>query len=408
MAPDVGPSWSFARRDDRVLAGVAGGFADRHGVDAVVVRTALVVLSLTGGLGVVLYAVGALVSTERDVSAAPVATHDVRRDASVACVTLGVALLARSVGLWLGDEIMVPILVVAAGVGLLAAIRPRTGTAATASAGDEALFGGHHARGRLVAGAVLVAIGVASVGARSSAPTGVRVGAFATALTLLGVALLLGPWLVRLAQGAAEDRRERIRAAEREAMAAHLHDSVLQTLALIQRTADDPRRVVTLARRQERELRDWLYGAPDARASGTRTLGTALRDEVGELEETYHLRVELVVVGDRELDEAGEALAAALREACVNAAKHSGTDEVSVYVEVGDRRVEAFVRDRGVGFDPDAVPSDRRGLAESVIQRVARHGGSAVIDSTPGAGTEVQLTIPIAVSDRSEPSGVTV
>jgi phage shock protein PspC (stress-responsive transcriptional regulator)/signal transduction histidine kinase len=400
---------TFPRRSDRrVLAGVAGGFADHHGLDAVVARCAIVVLSFAGGLGVVLYALGAVLSAG-EVAPATVRVHDHRRNVATACITLGVVLLVRSSGLWLGDTFMWPLVVAAAGVALIGVVRPDLGaTAASPSAVPGSptapdwpvhamsppaseLTAGRLARARLIVGAGLVALGVLWVGSAGGVSSGVRVGAYATALTIIGVALVLGPWLTRLAQQAAAERRERIRAAEREAMAAHLHDSVLQTLALIQRTADDPRRTITLARQQERELRAWLYGTV---GTSGETLDAAVRAMAHEVEAAYDVKVELVLVGDAPMDADLVSFLAALREACVNAAKHSGEDEMSVFVEAAADSVEAFVRDRGRGFDRGDTASDRRGIAHSIEARLARLGGSAAIDSTPGAGTEVRLTLP--------------
>jgi phage shock protein PspC (stress-responsive transcriptional regulator)/signal transduction histidine kinase len=409
---------AFARREDRVIAGVAGGFADRHGLDAVVVRVALVVLTLAGGLGLVLYAVGAVLADPPATRAsdptdptrppgpsegggATAHPRDLRRDLAVGCVTVGVALLVRSTGVWLGDAVMVPVIVVGLGVGVLAVVQPAlmsfahsSGAAANAGSGSGSGSGEPAARAarlRLFLGAALVALGIATVGSRDAVSANVRVGAFAAALTILGVALVLGPWLTRLAQEAAAERRERIRATEREAMAAHLHDSVLQTLALIQRTADDPRRTVTLARQQERELRSWLYGAS---APTDTTLAGLVRSMVDEVEAQYGCRVEVVVVGDLPVDDAVQELVAALREGCVNAAKHAGVDEMSVFVEVGTTEVAAFVRDRGRGFDPVVREVDRHGISGSIRGRMERIGGRAVVESTPGDGTEVQLVLP--------------
>ncbi|MCU1359423.1 MAG: ATP-binding protein [Ilumatobacteraceae bacterium] len=383
---------AFDRRADRrVLAGVAGGFADRHGLDAVVVRCAIVVLSFAGGLGVVLYAIGALLSSSDPVDAVP-HPHDQRRNASVACVALGLTFMVRSSGLWLGDPFMWPMIVVVAGIGLLGVVRPPSdaGTSlGTQQLGE--LASGRHARTRLIAGALLIAFGLVMVGTGSDVSSGIRVGAWATAITIIGVALVLGPWLARLAQEAAAERRERIRATERAAMAAHLHDSVLQTLALIQRTADDPRRTITLARQQERELREWLYGTGE---TTTETLGAAVRSMAHDVETAYDVRVEVVLVGDAAMDADLVSFVAALREACVNAAKHSGVSEMSVFVESTDDAIEAFVRDRGRGFDRSDAAPDRRGIVQSIEGRLDRLGGSAVVDSTPGTGTEVRLNLP--------------
>ena len=400
---------NFARRDDhRVVAGVAGGFADQHGVDPFVVRGALVVLSFTGGLGAVLYAIGYFFSRLPGTVMPPAHPPDQRRSLAVGCITIGVALVVRSTGLWLGDALMVPLIVVIAGIALSGALRPVAGVNAHGSWGPLAsspladVVAGKHARTRVIAGAALIALGLVLIGLRGGVSRGLQVGVYATAITIFGVALVLGPWLARAAQDVAAERRQRIRSEEREAMAAHLHDSVLQTLALIQRNADDPRRTVTLARRQERELREWLYGTADDDVGPT--LAGAIRSMAHEIEGLYDIRIEIVVVGDRPMDDGGLALVAAMREASVNAAKHSGVDEVSVFVEVGPDEVDAFVRDRGSGFERDSGPTDRRGIAQSIEARIGRAGGTATIDSAPGRGTEVHLVVPIVTNDRSVPS----
>ena len=174
-------------------------------------------------------------------------------------------------------------------------------------------------------------------------------------------------------------------------MAAHLHDSVLQTLALMQKRAGDPREVAALARRQERELRTWL-NAGSRRERGA-SLAAALEAAVAKIEDAHGVPVEVVAVGDRALDEHARALVAATREAVLNAVKFAPDAAISVYAEVRGGRAEVFVRDRGPGFDLDAVPADRRGLRESVIGRMERHGGRAEIHTRPGEGTEVELVI---------------
>ena len=392
---------AFVRSDEhRVLAGVAGGFADQHGVDPTVVRGALVVLTFAGGIGLVLYALGALLAVSPATDHPELRRHpaDQRRNASVACIAAGLTVVMRSTGLWLGDTAMIALSAGVSGLVLLSVLRPgrgdAAGSASTASAASPLadLLAGRHARTRLTAGAFLVAGGLVMVGVSGGVSRSLRVGVFATAITIVGIATVLGPWLARVAQEAAAERRQRIRAQEREAMAAHLHDSVLQTLALIQRNAEDPRRTVTLARQQERELRAWLYGGADARAT---TLASAIRAIEDEVEASYDVRVEVVVVGDSPMDERLTGFTAAVREACINAAKHSGVDEMAVYVELAGDSVEAFVRDRGAGFDPTEAQPDRRGIAHSIVARLARIGGAAVIESAPGAGTEVHLTLPV-------------
>jgi signal transduction histidine kinase len=174
-------------------------------------------------------------------------------------------------------------------------------------------------------------------------------------------------------------------------MAARIHDSVLQTLALVQREADDAPRVRAVARRQERELRRWLYGRG---YDGATTLADALAEAVADVEEAHLTRIELATAGDIALDDSLGELVLAAREAMVNAAKHAQTDEISVYVEVEPTAVSVFVRDRGVGFDRTEVSGDRRGIADSIESRLRRAGGSATITSSPGNGTEVELTMP--------------
>lgn len=189
---------------------------------------------------------------------------------------------------------------------------------------------------------------------------------------------------------ARSERRERIRSQERAEVAAHVHDSVLQTLTLIQKAAGEPTEVQRLARSQERELRSWLYAGRDTTGTFERAL-----DALGaEVEEVHGVPVEVVVVGDTALDERVSALVAATREAVVNAARHASAPVVDVYAEVEPTLVSVFVRDRGKGFDPGAVPEDRHGLAGSVVGRMVRHGGSAVVRSAPGEGTEVRLELP--------------
>ena len=210
-------------------------------------------------------------------------------------------------------------------------------------------------------------------------------------VVLVAGALILAPWWIRLVRGLADERAERIRSQERAELAAHLHDSVLQTLALMQRRAENPREVAGLARRQERELRAWLNGGRPLGERGT--LAAALELAAAEVEEDHGVAVDVVTVGDCPLDPGAEALVAATREAVVNAAKFAGPEPVSVYAEVGEERVEVFVRDRGPGFDPDAVPEDRRGVRESIVGRMRRHGGDAVVHTGVGAGTEVELRL---------------
>ena len=222
-----------------------------------------------------------------------------------------------------------------------------------------------------------------------------RDAAFTAIVAIFALALILAPFLWRLGSNLEAERAERVRSQERAEVAAHLHDSVLQTLTLMQKRANDPREVAALARRQERELRDWLAGdgqrSPDRGSAG---FAMQLRVAAEEVEDAYLVQIEVVTVGDRALDERGSAVIGAAREALTNAAKFAADGgPISVYAEVGADAIEAFVRDRGPGFDPGRTPADRRGVRESIVGRMQRHGGTATIASVPGAGTEVALRI---------------
>jgi signal transduction histidine kinase len=244
----------------------------------------------------------------------------------------------------------------------------------------------------LAGGVALGAVGVVLLLATTGQLANARNGFAATLVILVGVALATAPLWRRLLASREAERTARIRSEERAAVAAHLHDSVLQTLALIQRHAEDPTAVSRLARSQERELRTWLY--EPASVAGGGTWAALVSGVVADVEADHALTVESVVVGDAPLDDALTALGAATREALVNAAKHSGAAVADLYTEVSPQRVAVFVRDRGAGFDPAAVPGDRRGLRDSVTGRLTRLGGTATVRSTPGEGTEVELCLP--------------
>jgi signal transduction histidine kinase len=210
----------------------------------------------------------------------------------------------------------------------------------------------------------------------------------ATTVILAGVAMIATPWVVRLWQDLDAERRERIRSQERAELAAHVHDSVLHTLTLIQRNSGDSREVQRLARSQERELRSWLY-AP--RADPDQTLAAAVQKLAGEVEDDHGVPIEVVCVGDCPLDTRLAAMLQAVREAMVNAAKYAGAPSVSVFAEVEGQEVAIFVRDRGKGFDLDAIPPDRMGVRGSIIGRMERNGGKAMVRTAPGEGTEVRF-----------------
>ena len=217
-------------------------------------------------------------------------------------------------------------------------------------------------------------------------------------LVIAGIVLLLGPWWLRIARDLVLERQARVRAEERADIAAQVHDSVLQTLALIQRRADDPQKVIQLARLQERELRSWLFEGRAPNETDDLTVGAGVRQIQQDVESRYGVPVEAVTVGECELDDNLTALLAAAREATVNAAKWSGASVISLFAEVEPTEVSLVVRDRGKGFDPGTVPADRKGLAESVHGRMTRRGGTVTVTSAPGEGTKVSLKMPRAAA----------
>ncbi len=244
---------------------------------------------------------------------------------------------------------------------------------------------------RVAGGLLLVVAGLVVLLAPTFDPAVLLTIAVSTVAVLGGVALVLGPWALRLWRDLESERQARIRERERAEIAAHLHDSVLQTLALIQRRSSDAGQVARLARAQERQLREYLYGATPSDGEDE-TLAAAVRRICGEVEDAEGVAIELVVVGDRPVSAAGGALVQAFREALLNAARHGRTG-ISVFVESMGEAVDVFVRDRGPGFDLDSMPTDRLGVRESVIGRMERAGGSARIRRHPGGGTEVILTL---------------
>ncbi|MGH2555251.1 MAG: ATP-binding protein [Actinomycetota bacterium] len=379
---------------DRVVAGVAGGLAERIGVDAILVRLAFVVLSFAGGFGVAAYVFCWARGTERPADEIASVREPSLRLAALAMIFVGLLLLLREAGLWFGDALVLSVILGAAGSAI---IWTRNTGIVAARKGSSKRSGWHASSSsrrlpalRLLAGLPLIVGGMAMFLQANRALAAARNLAFAVAVTMIGFALVLGPWIWRLGHQLAHERGERIRSEERADMAAHLHDSVLQTLALIQRNRD-PERMASLARGQERELRAWLCGKTKVSDDGTGLLSTALDERAGHVERLHRIPVEVVVVGDRPMDPSLRALVEAAGEAMHNAAKHSGAIVVSVYLEVEDDVVRVYVRDEGKGFHPPSVPAHRRGIAESIRGRMERYGGVAVVESLVGEGTEVRL-----------------
>jgi signal transduction histidine kinase len=373
----------------RLVAGVAAGIAAALGVDPVVVRAAFVLLAVAGGIGVLLYLLAwAAMAAFGGRAAQPAEPVDglgpLDRVLGVSMATVGALLLVQAAGLGFDGRTAWPVLLLGLGL-LLAWNRKRFGALVDPGRGAAV---------RLVGGLVLVGAGLAGLVVLNLDLAAARDTLLVLAAVVGGVALVAAPAIAGLARDLAEERRQRIRTEERERMAAHLHDSVLQTLALIQRDADEPARTRALARVQERELRAWLYGGDADRGAGT--LRAGLDELAAEVERLHEVPVEVVVVGpDVPVDgRVGDVLAAA-REAVVNAARHSGAPRVDVFAETEDGALQVFVRDTGTGFDLSAVPADRRGVRESVVGRLERAGGTAALRSTPGEGTEVELRLPL-------------
>jgi signal transduction histidine kinase len=370
----------------RALGGVAAGLAEHLGLSPFALRVAFVLLTLAGGIGVLMYAAFWVFVPQREDVGQPEAAESRGQLLALGAIAAGGLLLLGRAGAFSAASTLLPLGLALAGLALVwrqADEAQRARWRATAS-GPRGLT-------RAAAGAVLLAAGVAGFLATRGQLGAARDGLLSTLVVVAGLAVLTGPFWLRMTADLRAERRERIRSQERAEVAAHVHDSVLQTLALIQKAADDPREVSRLARGQERELRTWLY-RPNGDAGGQ--FAAELERVAAEVEEAHRVAVEVIVVGDRAVDARVGAVIAAAREAMVNAAKHSGVDQVRVYAEVEPERIVVFVRDRGAGFDPALVTADRFGLAQSVIGRMERNGGSAVVRSAVGEGTEVRLEAP--------------
>ena len=399
-------------RDGRLAGGVLAGISAKTGVDVTALRVTLVALTvLTSGFTAAIYVlIWLLLPVAGDGgSIATRAVADKRGiglAAGLASLLGAVMITASALGAaWL-NAFAWPLIICACSMVLIwrnaepeeralldRLAEPLVG-AASGRAKDRVVL-----RAVVIAGLVLAGLIILLTGHERFA---LLVPLAGLLLVVAGIAVAFGPWWLRIARDLVDERQARIRAEERADMAAHVHDSVLQTLALIQRRAAEPQQVVQLARMQERELRAWLF---DGHAPGTIqgdgvTLAAGVRRIQQDVEVQHRISVDAVTVGDCELDDDLEALLAAAREATVNAAKWSGAETVSLFAEVETDAVSLFVRDRGRGFEPDAVSADRKGLAESVRARMTRRGGSATVRSAPGQGTEVSLTMPRHAGDR--------
>jgi signal transduction histidine kinase len=401
-------------REDRLAGGVAAAIAARIGRDVNTVRIVLVVAAvLSGGFVAAAYVVAWMLipmdGAEHGVARKAMAD---RRGLALVAGLWSVLILVRIMASvfhagWLGSLIF-PLAIVGGGLILIWRNAPDDEQAMMRRQAQPLIGLTTRSRRtglilRLTVAVILLAGGIGALGSAHENIALLQPLA-GVALLISAIVVLLGPWWLRIARDLVVERQARVRAEERADIAARVHDSVLQTLALIQRRADQPQQVVALARAQERELRSWLF---DGRPPGSiddqaMTLAGGVRLIQQDVEAQHGVAVEVVLVGDSPLDDDLTAMLAAAREATVNAAKWSGANVISIFAEVEPAEVSVFVRDRGKGFDPELVPGDRKGLAESVRARMARRGGNAAIRSAPGEGTEVSLTMPRTVTQASQ------
>ena len=396
------------RKEDSWLAGVASAIARHLNLPAWLVRSVFVALMTINFLGLPLYGVlWVLIPTEGKTTEAPgieAATRlgmrkgttkkrstDYAAMAAVALIGFGVVWLVQASGMGVSSPIFIPLLLAALGIAIVwrAADMPSP----SHDPDTPRLLRPFVSRGRAAA-ALRITVGLSLVGLATGiiVSTSLKIDQLPAVILLsffmvVTATVVAAPWLNKWRHSLEQARDEKLVADTRADMAAHLHDSVLQTLALIQRQADDPKAVAQLARRQERELRRWLYGESDDHS----TLKAALSSTAAEVEDEWGVTIETVLVGDTPMTSEFSTMVQAVREALVNAAKHSGESDISLYSEVDEDVVEIFIRDRGIGFDLNEIADDRMGVRGSLIERMERHGGRAVIRTAPGDGTEVRL-----------------
>ncbi|MFF4144704.1 PspC domain-containing protein [Streptomyces sp. NPDC001698] len=407
------PRKLYRSSDGRWLGGVARGLAGHLGLPVVWVRLVFVGLFMADGLGALVYAafwffvplgvggVGdqkppSLVTTEtspdgrrRIVARKP----DKGQIVALLLMVVVAMVFVGSVNPGTGAKAyLLPAVLVAAGVALVWRQADNARRARWVEVGRRRRT---LTLARAGAGVLLVTAGVSAVFVMQGSAAHLGSVLQAALAVLVGITLLAGPYLVRMTQDLSEERLMRIRAQERAEVAAHVHDSVLHTLTLIQRNAENAGEVRRLARAQERDLRAWLYkpeGNGKDEADEPATLAEAVKRNAAEVEDKHGVPIEVVVVGDCPLDDRIGAQMQAAREAMVNAAKYGGEGgAVQVYAEVEGRTVFVSVRDRGPGFDLDAIPDDRMGVRESIIGRMERNGGTARLRAVPDGGTEVEL-----------------
>ena len=388
--------WQMPRieRSERWVGGVSAALAREIGVQPLVIRTAFVALALVAGWGLLLYvlawgALGFFSSSQRSpYTPTKKGATSVHRHVAIALIVVGLVIFFGQLSPQVVRSVTIPIGFVLAG-GLIAWTR-----------GDEVR--GATALVRIVAGLSVAAGGAIALATLSNLSVIQIVTALIVGVAVVAaITIVAAPSVIQMGRALDDERLERIRTDEKARISAHLHDSVLQTLTLIQRNSDDPAKTAALARQQERELRTWLYGVKES--PGSVHLGQAIEQLAGEVERMHNVKIEVISVGDTgaavHVDLSG--LIAATGEAMTNAAVHSGVDTIDVFIERNPKSIEIFVRDTGTGFDQDLVGSDRRGISESIIGRMQRAGGHASVNSSPGAGTEVELCLPLSLADST-------
>jgi signal transduction histidine kinase len=369
-----------------VVAGVAGGIADTLGIRDGYVRAAFITLVAVWGLGLVVYVLAWLATYDKvdDVEVEMVPTSQAL---GLGIAFMGLVLLLAAFNMWPHPVFVLATAALSFGTAAITDPSSPGPLVALMNPGVEKV-----SRLRLLVGVLLLVGGIVMFSTALGQVFEFGIVFLAVFLTGLGIVVAFGPWVRRLLTDLGEERSERVRQDERAEVAAHLHDSVLQTLALIQRS-DDPQRMAMLARHQESELRDWLYG--NAPLEGADMVSTALNQVAGRVEEDFQIPVDVVTVGDHPLDDRSRALISAASEAMVNAAKHSGADRLSLFMEVDEEvgELEVYVTDQGSGFQVDGVAGDRKGISQSIRSRMERVGGRVEIDSELGEGTEVVLRL---------------
>ncbi len=395
-------TWQTPRIDknDRWIGGASAAIAREIGVQPLVIRAAFIVLTFVVGWGLLLYVLAwawlAIFAPTQisPYSPVPKGATSFHRHLGIGLVVIGLMALLGSLTPSAFTSISWPIGFVFTGA-LIAWSR-----------------GNNEPQGisivvRIVAGLAVAIGGILAFAALSYSLWQAIIALVFGVAIIGGITLIAAPSIVQMARSLDGERLDRIRSDERARISAHLHDSVLQTLTLIQRNADDPQRSVQLARRQERELRNWLYGPTTTSPDGVH-LGPALEQAASDVEETHGVQIDVVAVGDNGEAVRGDlaALVAATKEAMTNAAVHAGVDRIDVFAERSADKIEIFVRDTGAGFDTEDIDSDRHGVRDSILARMVRAGGSAVLHSSPGAGTEVELSLPIVPGEQPQQTDI--